>query len=60
MVGAFAFGDYKLSNFQYIAPELFIEERYLVIGPPSKASDVYSLAMTSFEVCPSTTNNPAT
>ena len=42
---------HKLGTLRYMAPELFLEEfaRY-IIGDPSKEGDVYSFAMTSFEV----------
>ena len=60
MFGTFLSDDYKFSSLRYIAPERFVEELDITISRPSKASDVYSLAMTSFEVCPFTTDNPAT
>jgi hypothetical protein len=53
-------GDYNPSNLRYVAPECLEEEPPITIKRPSKESDVYSLAMTSFKVCPSTTNDPAT
>jgi len=54
-----AFGDLwydnlKLGTIRYMAPEQFLGE-YILSEPirsPSKESDVYSLAMTSFAVCP--------
>jgi serine/threonine protein kinase len=44
--------DHKLETLRYIAPERLSEDLFLptTINSPSKASDVYSLAMTSFEV----------
>jgi serine/threonine protein kinase len=60
MSGTVLSTDHKFSALRYIAPERFVGERAVTIKRPSKASDVYSLAMTSFEVCPSATNNPAT
>ena len=53
--------DYKLETLRYMAPERLPPrsppEDYLPsISGPSKASDVYSLAMTSFEVCSSAVN----
>lgn len=53
-----AFGDLwydnlKLGTVRYMAPEQFLGD-YILSGPirgPSKESDVYSLAMTSFAVC---------
>ena len=55
-----AFGDLwydnlKLGTVRYMAPEQFLGD-YILSGPirsPSKESDVYSLAMTSFAVCSS-------
>ena len=55
IVGMFrdlTYHDYKLETLRYIAPERLSEDLFLPtrINGPSKASDVYSLAMTSFEV----------
>jgi hypothetical protein len=60
MFGNDASGDYKFSTLQYMAPECFEGELPITIKRPSKASDAYSLAMTSFKVCPHTMNHPAT
>lgn len=50
---------HKLGTLRYMAPELFLEEfaRY-IIGDPSKEGDVYSFAMTSFEVRSVAVNSP--
>jgi serine/threonine protein kinase len=44
---------YKLETLRYMAPERAPEDLYdpEMIEGPSRASDVYSLAMTSFKVC---------
>ena len=44
---------YKLETLRYMAPERAPEVLYdpEMIEGPSRASDVYSLAMTSFRVC---------
>jgi hypothetical protein len=43
-----------------MAPESFVGDALWaqVTNHPSKESDVYSLAMTSFEVCSSVVNHP--
>ena len=52
----FSYEDHKLKTLRYMAPERLSEEALCVdnlpvtIDGPSKASDVYSLAVTSFEV----------
>jgi serine/threonine protein kinase len=60
MSGTFMFGDYRFSTLHYMAPERIENSPLIEIDRPSKMSDVYSLAMTSFRVCPSTMNYPAT
>jgi hypothetical protein len=52
--------DHKLETVRYMAPERLPGNPLIpqVIYSPSRASDVYSLAMTSFNVCPSITNYP--
>ena len=59
----FTYHDYKLRTLRYMAPErLPLEDLpadYLpTIDGPSKESDVYSLAMTSFMVCSSVVSRP--
>jgi hypothetical protein len=46
--------DHKLETLRYVAPEHFA----WYMSTPSKTSDVYSLAMTSFEVRCSIVNHP--
>jgi hypothetical protein len=41
-----------------MAPERFLGHFGRIIKGPSKESDVYSLAMTSFEVCSSVADHP--
>jgi hypothetical protein len=47
---------YKLETVRYMAPERFSANFPPEIDDPSKESDAYSLAMTSFEVCSSVVN----
>jgi serine/threonine protein kinase len=56
--------DHKLETLFYMAPERLPpdgpQKYYLpTIDGPSKESDVYSLAMTSYEVCSYVMNQPA-
>ena len=50
--------DYKLETLRYMAPERFLGHLGQIIEGPSKGSDVYSIAMTSFEVRPPTVAHP--
>ena len=52
--------DHKLETLRHMAPERFSEDidSFPIINGPTKAGDVYSLAITSFEVRPSTVNSP--
>lgn len=52
--GGVRYGALKLETIRYMAPERFLGEHIPLgfIGGPSKESDVYSLAVTSFEVRP--------
>ena len=52
----FAHHDHKLETLRYMAPEC-LSKRPTINGP-SKVGDVYSLAMTSFEVRPSVVDSP--
>ena len=57
IIGAFkdlTYHDYKLETIRYMAPERL--SRVPTINSPSKQSDVYSLATTSFEVRSSAAN----
>ena len=58
----FHFSDYGLTTLRFMAPEWFVGESTGDLGTsrPSKESDVYSLAMTSFSVRSSVLNRPAT
>ena len=53
------FHHHKPESIRYMAPEHFSQDTpsTIIIGP-SKESDIYSLAMTSFEVCSSVLNHP--
>ena len=53
--------NHKSETLRYMAPERLPADLFspLVINGPSTASDVYSLAMTSFEVCFSDMNHPS-
>ena len=54
--------DYSPATIEHMAPERLpgnLNSLWVIDGP-SKASDVYSLAVTSFEVCFSVANRPAT
>jgi serine/threonine protein kinase len=57
---------YKLGSLRYMAPERFSADisrgidSLPMIEAPSKQSDIYSLAMTSFEVRPSAASHPTT
>ena len=60
----FTHHDYKLETLRYMAPErlpsIDLPEDYLpTIDGPSRESDVYSVAITSFEVCSSAVNRHA-
>jgi hypothetical protein len=53
--------SYKVATIRCMAPERFADVLgFPVIDRPSEASDVYSLAMTSFEVRSSNANHPNT
>lgn len=57
IIGAFRrlnISTYDTESLEYMAPECS------VWGEPSKESDVYSLALTSFSVCPTVANHPTT
>ena len=60
--GGVRYSALKLETVRYMAPEQFLGECIPLgfIGSPSKESDVYSLAITSFEVCPSFAIHPTT
>ena len=47
------YGTLRPENIRYVAPEHCLSEYYALDlnGVTSKESDVYSLAMTAFEVC---------
>ena len=51
----FTFEDYQPETLRYMAPE-----RVSPLADPTKESDVYSLAMTSFSVCACFGNHPTT
>lgn len=52
---------YKLGTLRYMAPERSGEVLLLArVTDPSKESDVYSLAMASFEVCSFVVNDSTT
>jgi len=58
----FPFYAYELETLRYLAPETFIFPHFhdsLRTTGHSKKSDIYSLALTSFTVCPSAVNRPA-
>ena len=54
--------DYKLETLRYMAPERLAKDLFLspIIEGPSKMSDIYSLAMTSFKVGSSAVNPSTT
>jgi len=51
--------DYQPENLRYMAPER-ISGVTSHVASPTKESDVYSLAMTSFSVCACFGNHPTT
>ena len=55
-----AFHAHTVGSLRYVAPERFSEDSdsLPMINGPSKQSDIYSLAMTSFEVRFSVVNYP--
>jgi len=54
-------GYYQPEALRYMAPERFLWENYsFVVRGPSKESDIYAVAMTSFSVCTAFGNHPTT
>ena len=49
-MGRFSFEDYQPETLRYIAPERISRSTSSPVAGPTKESDVYSLAMTSFSV----------
>jgi serine/threonine protein kinase len=54
--------EHKLETLRYMAPERLSEDlfRLTTVVGPTEASDIYSLAMSSFEVRSSVINYPTT
>jgi len=55
----FPFEDYQPETRRYMAPEHISDDSAAPVGP-TKETDVYSLAMTSFSVRASFANHPTT
>jgi serine/threonine protein kinase len=51
---------YLIGSVRYMAPEAFAGASHWaeIAHVPSKESDVYSLAVTAYEVCPYVVNHP--
>jgi len=56
----FSFKHYQPETLRYVAPERFSDDISSSVFNPTKESDVYSLAMTSFSVRASFGNQPTT
>jgi len=56
----FSFKHYQPETLRYIAPERTFDGFSSLMLGPTKESDVYSLAMTSFSVCACFGNHPTT
>jgi serine/threonine protein kinase len=60
IAGAFTYYTHKWENRRYTAPEELRGTYPLLADGPSEKSDVYSLAMTSFQVRYSAADHPTT
>ena len=56
----FSFKDYQPETLRYMAPERASNDIHSSVVDPTKESDVYSFAMTSFSVCTYLGNHPTT
>jgi len=59
-VRGYSFEDHQPETLRYIAPERISDDISSPVAGPTRESDVYSLAMTSFSVCASFANHPTT